>query len=130
MTEKRAVSTNEAPAAIGPYSQAIMANGLVFVSGQTPLDPATGQLVEGDITVQTRRVLDNLQAILQAAGTNLHQVVKTTIFLQDMNDFQTVNGVYAEYFAGATLPARSTVQVARLPRDCQVEIEAIALVGA
>ncbi len=122
------VATEYAPGAIGPYSQAIIAGGLVFSSGQIPLDPTTNQLVEGGIEVQTRRVLDNLAAVLQAAGSSLEQVVKTTIFLQDMNDFATVNTIYAEYF-GADPPARSTVQVARLPRDVRVEIEAIALRG-
>lgn len=124
--EKASVTTDGAPAAIGPYSQGIVANGFVFVSGQTPLDPQSGQLVEGGIEVQTRRVLDNVKAVLEAAGSRMEQVVKTTIFLKDMNDFQTVNGIYGEYFSGV-LPARATVEVARLPRDCQVEIEVIAL---
>lgn len=126
MTTKTSVSTAEAPAAIGPYSQGIIANGFVFVSGQTPIDPQTGQLVEGGVDIQARRVLDNVRAVLEAAGSSLDQVVKTTIFLKNMNDFQVVNGVYAEYFIG-TLPARATVEVARLPRDCEVEIEAIAI---
>ena len=125
-TERTVVSTSSAPPAIGPYSQAITAGEFVFCSGQIPLDPANGQLVEGDIEAQTRRVLDNLRAVLEAAGSSLERVVKTTIFLQDMSDFQIVNGIYAEYF-GSEPPARSTVQVARLPRDVRVEIEAIAL---
>ncbi len=127
-TERTIVMTEQAPAAIGPYSQAIAAAGLVFCSGQIPLDPVTGQIVEGDIEIQTRRVLDNLTAVLQAAGSSPEQVVKTTIFLADMNDFATVNTIYAEYF-GTEPPARSTVQVARLPRDVRVEVEAIALRG-
>ncbi len=127
-TERTIVATEQAPAAIGPYSQAIAAAGLVFCSGQIPLDPASGQIVEGGIESQTRRVLDNLAAVLQAAGSSPEQVVKTTIFLADMNDFATVNTIYAEYF-GTEPPARSTVQVARLPRDVRVEVEAIALRG-
>jgi 2-iminobutanoate/2-iminopropanoate deaminase len=127
-TKRTIVATEQAPAAIGPYSQAIVAASLVFCSGQIPLDPASGQIVEGGIESQTRRVLDNLIAVLQAAGSSPEQVVKTTIFLADMNDFATVNTIYAEYF-GAEPPARSTVQVARLPRDVRVEVEAIALGG-
>ncbi len=127
-TERTIVATEKAPAAIGPYSQAIAAAGLVFCSGQIPLDPASGQIVEGGIESQTRRVLDNLTAVLQAAGSSPEQVVKTTIFLADMNDFASVNTIYAEYF-GTEPPARSTVQVARLPRDVRVEVEAIALRG-
>ena len=122
------VATEYAPAAIGPYAQAIVAGDFVFCSGQIPLDPTTNQLVQGDVEVQTRRVLDNLAAVLQAGGSSLAQVVKTTIFLADMNDFATVNTIYAEYF-GSEPPARATVQVARLPRDVRVEIEAIALRG-
>ncbi len=126
--ERTIVATQQAPAAIGPYSQAIAAAGLVFCSGQIPLDPASGQIVEGGIESQTRRVLDNLTAVLQAAGSSPEQVVKTTIFLADMNDFATVNSIFAEYFSSEP-PARATVQAARLPRDVQVEIEAIALRG-
>ena len=125
-TTRTTVATENAPAAIGPYAQAITAGDLVFCSGQIPLDPATNQLVEGGIDIQTRRVLDNLAAVLQAAGSSLDQVVKTTIFLADMDDFGTVNTIYGEYFASEP-PARATVQVARLPRDVRVEIEAIAL---
>jgi len=121
------VQTDRAPQAIGPYSQAIKANGFVFASGQIPLDPATGQLIEGDIRAQTERVLNNVQAVLEAAGSALDRVVKTTVFLADMNDFAVVNEVYANFF-GATRPARSTVQAARLPRDVKVEIEVVALI--
>ena len=122
------VATEYAPAAIGPYAQAIIAGDFVFCSGQIPLDPTTNQLVEGGIEIQTRRVLDNLAAVLQAGRSSLQQVVKTTIFLQDMDDFAMVNTIYAEYF-GSEPPARATVQVARLPRDVRIEIEAIALRG-
>jgi 2-iminobutanoate/2-iminopropanoate deaminase len=125
---RETVATEYAPAAIGPYAQAISVGDFVFCSGQIPLDPTTNTLVEGGVEVQTRRVLDNLAAVLQAGGSSLEQVVKTTIFLADMNDFATVNTIYAEYF-GANPPARSTVQVARLPRDVAIEIEAIALRG-
>lgn len=127
-SERRVVRTDAAPGAIGPYSQAISTGDLVFCSGQIPLDPNSGQLVEGPIEVQTRRVMDNVTALLAAAGSSLERVVKTTIFLADMNDFATVNGIYGEYFT-AEPPARSTVQVARLPRDVGIEIEVIALRG-
>ncbi len=123
--ERQAVHSDKAPKAIGPYSQAIRVGNFVFCSGQTPIDPATGKLVEGGIEEQTRRVLQNLSVVLEAAGTSLSRVVKTTVFLMDMNDFQRMNAVYAEFFP-STPPARSTVQVARLPRDASVEIEVIA----
>ena len=110
------IQTDRAPQAIGPYSQAIKANGFVFASGQIPLDPATTQLIDGDIGAQTERVLNNVKAVLEAAGTALERVVKTTVFLADMNDFAAMNEVYAAFF-GATRPARSTVQAARLPRE-------------
>lgn len=120
------VQTSNAPAAIGPYSQAVVANGFVFTAGQVPFDPQSMQLVEGDIAAQTEQVMKNLQAILQQAGADLGTVVKTTVFLQDMNDFAAMNEVYARHF-GDHKPARSTVQVARLPRDAQVEIEVVAV---
>ncbi len=126
--DRTVVRTTNAPAAVGPYSQAIVAAGMVFASGQIPLDPATGQVVEGDIGVMTRRVLMNLEAVLKAAGSSLAQTVKITVFLADMNDFQAMNAVFAEFFP-TTPPARSTVEVARLPRDVRVEIDAIALLG-
>lgn len=120
------VQTADAPAAIGPYSQGIVAHGFVFTAGQVPFDPATMQLVEGDIGTQTDQVMKNLAAILQAAGADLSTVVKTTVFLRDMNDFVGMNEVYERHF-GEHKPARSTVQVARLPRDVAVEIEAVAV---
>jgi 2-iminobutanoate/2-iminopropanoate deaminase len=123
------VKTERAPAAIGPYSQAVRASGLVFCSGQIPIDPATGEFVPGGIREQTEQVLRNLSAVLEAAGTGLESVVKTTVFLADMNDFAAMNEVYGRYFAGDGPPARSTVEAARLPRDARVEIEAIALAG-
>ncbi|KPL81445.1 MULTISPECIES: RidA family protein [Herpetosiphon] len=123
---REVISTPNAPAAIGPYSQAIAIDGLLFCSGQIPLDPATGQVIEGDVSAQTRQVMENIRALLTAAGTSLEKVVKTTIFLADMNDFATVNAIYGEYFP-ENPPARSTVQVARLPRDVQVEVEVIVL---
>jgi 2-iminobutanoate/2-iminopropanoate deaminase len=125
---KQIVATEAAPRAIGPYSQAVISRGLVFVSGQIPLDPAKGQMVAGDIAAQTERVLENLRAILEASGSSLDRVIKTTVYLADLEDFPKVNEVYARYFPSAP-PARATVQVARLPRDARIEIEAIAEVG-
>ena len=122
---KTAISSAEAPKAIGPYSQAIRAGHLLFASGQIPLDPATGSMVDGDAAVQTRRVMDNLRAVLDAGGLTLADVVRTTIYLIDLNDFAKVNEIYGSYFEHPH-PARATVQVARLPRDARVEIDAIA----
>jgi len=124
---RETISTENAPGAIGPYSQAVRAGNLVFCSGQIPLDPQTGEFVSDDIAEQTRQVLKNLNAVLEAAGTSLSNVVKTTVFLSDMNDFVKMNEIYAEFF-GENKPARATVQAARLPRDAKVEIECIALV--
>ncbi len=124
--ERHIVNTSRAPAAIGPYSQAVRAGGFLFVSGQIPIDPASGDLVQGGIQAETRQVLDNLRAILEAAGSSLEKVVKTTLFIADMNAFGTINDIYAEYFS-AQPPARACVQVARLPKDVQIEIEAVAL---
>ena len=124
---REVISTKDAPQAIGPYSQAIKANGFIFVSGQGSIDPATGKLVEGDTARQTERALENLKAILEAAGSSLHKAVKATVFLKDMNDFAAMNAVYARFFPQGP-PARSTVEVARLPLDLRVEIELIALV--
>jgi 2-iminobutanoate/2-iminopropanoate deaminase len=123
---KEVVATDLGPKAIGPYSQAVRANGFVFVSGQIALDPSTQKLVPGEIMVQTERVLENLKAILSAAGSSLEKVVRTTVFLSDMNEFAAMNEVYARYFR-EQFPARSTVQAARLPRDVRVEIDVIAL---
>lgn len=122
------VQTDRAPAAIGPYSQATVAGGLVFCSGQIAMDPASGQLVEGDVAAQTRQVLANLEAVLSAAGSGLSQVVRCTVFLRSMDDFASMNAVYADVF-GETRPARAAVEVSRLPRDVDVEIDAIAVVG-
>ena len=124
--EIRSVHSDNAPKAVGPYSQAIVAGDLVFCSGQIPLDPATGQLVEGDIAVQTARALDNLAAVLAAAGSGLAQVVKTTVFLDDINDFAAMNEAYAQRF-GQHRPARSTFQVGKLPRGAKIEIECVAV---
>jgi len=123
---KEVIATDRGPKAIGPYSQAIRANGLVFVSGQIALDPATQLLIAGDIKAQTERVMENLKGIVEAAGSALDRVVRTTVFLADMNEFAPMNEIYARYFPGQP-PARSTVQAARLPRDVRVEIDLIAL---
>jgi 2-iminobutanoate/2-iminopropanoate deaminase len=125
---KKIVATEKAPTAIGPYSQAVVHSGMAYLSGQIPLDPATGQLVEGDIAVQTTRVLENLKAVLDACGSALEQVVKTTVYIKDMGEFAKMNEIYATYFS-RNPPARSTVEAARLPRDVRVEIDAIAIVG-
>lgn len=122
---KDVILTTRGPKPIGPYSQAIKSNGFLFVSGQVALDPQTGEFVGADVRQQTERVLENLKAILDASGASFHHVVKTTVFLKDMNDFAAMNEVYARYFAAAP-PARSTVQAARLPKDALVEIELIA----
>ena len=123
---KEIIQTEHAPQAIGPYSQAVKANGLIFASGQIPIDPQTGQFVTGGIEEQTEQVLKNLAAVLEAAGSNLSRIVKTTVFLVDMQEFAAMNGVYAKFFKEQP-PARATVEAARLPRDARVEIEAIAL---
>ncbi|HXJ15644.1 MAG TPA: RidA family protein [Candidatus Polarisedimenticolia bacterium] len=123
---KEIISTEKGPKAIGPYSQAVKANGFVFTAGQVPFDPASGQLIEGDIARQTARVLENLKAIVEAAGSSLDRAVKATVYLKDMNDFAAMNEVYARYFS-ANPPARSTVEAARLPRDVRVEIDLITL---
>jgi 2-iminobutanoate/2-iminopropanoate deaminase len=125
---KKIISTGRAPKAIGPYSQAVVMNGFAFLSGQIPLDPETNQLIEGDIAEQTARVIENLKAVLEACGSSLDRVVKTTVFVQDMREFPKMNEVYARYFA-ENPPARATVEAARLPRDVRVEIECIAEVG-
>ena len=125
---KEIISTENAPGAIGPYSQAIKTGNMVFCSGQIPLDPKTGEFVSDKIAEQTEQVLKNLSAVLEAAGSNLNNVVKTTVFLSDMNDFAAMNEVYAKFFS-ENKPARATVQAARLPRDARVEIDCIALIG-
>lgn len=127
MTNKEIITTAHAPAAIGPYSQAVRWNGMVFCSGQIPLDPATGEMVEGGITKQTARVLENLKAVLEASGASLSSVLKTTVFLKDLSEFAAMNEVYAHYF-GDNPPARATVEASRLPRDVRVEIECVAAV--
>ena len=122
---KDIVHSDRGPKPIGPYSQAVKINGLLYLSGQIPLDPKTNEMITGDIKAQTERVLENIKGILESAGSNLHHVIKTTVFLKDMNEFPSMNEVYAKYFTTAH-PARSTVQVARLPKDASVEIEVIA----
>ena len=124
---KKIVATEKSPKAIGPYSQAVIYDGVAYLSGQIPLDPATGQLVGGDIAVQTERVLENLKALLGACGASLESVLKTTVYLKDMGDFPKMNEVYGRYFAQSP-PARSTVEAARLPRDVAIEVDAIAVV--
>ncbi len=126
MTEMRTIATDDAPKAVGPYSQAIATGDLIFCSGQIPLDPATGEMVEGDIAVQTGRVLDSLAAVLSSAGSDLAHVVKTTVFLADLNDFTAMNETYAQRF-GAHRPARATVEAAKLPRGAKIEIECVAV---
>ncbi|MCI8507934.1 MAG: RidA family protein [Lachnospiraceae bacterium] len=123
---KNVVKTDKAPQAIGPYSQAIEVNGMVYTSGVVPIDPATGNVVEGDIKVQAVRVFESMKALLEAAGSSCDDVVKTTVFIKDMNDFAALNEIYADYFTG-DFPARSCVEVARLPKDVLIEMEAIAL---
>lgn len=123
---KEVISTGKGPKAIGPYSQAIKANGFIHTAGQVPFDPATGQIIEGDIAAQTARVLENLKAIVESAGSSLENAVKATVYLKDMNDFTAMNEVYGRYF-GKNPPARSTVEVARLPRDVRVEIDLVVL---
>ena len=125
---KEIIATNDAPQAIGPYSQAVRVGNMIFASGQIPLDPATKEFVPGGVAEQTEQVLKNLTAVFAAAGVGLDQIVKTTVFLADMNDFNAMNEVYGKYF-GQNPPARATVQAARLPRDAKVEIEAIAVTG-
>ena len=123
--KKNQIKTDKAPQAIGPYSQAIEVDGMVYTSGVVPIDPATGEVVQGDIKVQATRVFDSMKALLEAAGSSCEDVVKTTVFIKDMNDFAALNEIYAEYFTGV-FPARSCVEVARLPKDVLIEMEAIA----
>ena len=125
---KRIVKTAKAPQPVGPYNQAIVANNLVFTAGQIPLDPTTNELVSGGITEQVQQVLNNLKAVLEAAGSSLDKVVKTTVFLKDLADFPAMNAVYSQSFHAQIAPARSTIQIARLPKDSLVEIEAVATV--
>jgi len=125
---RKIISTEKAPKAIGPYSQAVVANGFAFVSGQIPIDPETNQLIQGDVVAQTVRVIENLKLVLEACGSSLAQVVKTTVFVKDLGEFATINETYARYF-GENPPARATVEAARLPRDVRVEIECVAVVS-
>jgi 2-iminobutanoate/2-iminopropanoate deaminase len=124
---RESLSTPDAPKAIGPYSQGVRAGQLIFVSGQGPIDPATGALIDGDIATQTKRVFENIGAVLKAGGVSFDQVVRTTVYLADMNDFAAMNAVYAQYFV-APAPARTTIQAARLPKDMRIEIDVIAAV--
>lgn len=128
MIERRSISTTDAPAAIGPYSQAIVAGGLVYCSGQVALDPSSGEMSDGDVAAQTERVFANLKAVLAAAGSGLERVVKCQVYLKSMGDFGAVNEVYGRHFEGMTPPARACVEVARLPKDALVEIDCVALV--
>ena len=124
---KTIISTPKAPAAIGPYSQAVLVNGMLFTSGVIPIDPETNTLVEGDVTVQARQAIGNLKNLIEASGSSMDKVVKTTVFIKDMNDFGKINGIYKDFFT-SDFPARSCVEVARLPKDVLIEIEAIATV--
>lgn len=124
---RKVIYTNRAPEPVGPYSQAIEVSGMIFTAGQIPLNPETGELVTGDIQTQTRQVLENVKAVLEGADCALDRVVKVTVFLKDMGDFPAMNAVYAEYFDEATAPARSAVEVARLPKEVAIEVEAIAV---
>ncbi|MEX2269924.1 MAG: RidA family protein [Vicinamibacterales bacterium] len=128
MSLRQAVATEKAPKAIGPYSQGVRAGSLLFVSGQVPIDPATGALIEGDIAAQTHRVMRNLAAILEAGGATMDHVVRCTVYLADMNDFAAMNEVYGSYFAQPA-PARATIQAVRLPKDARIEIDVIAVTG-
>ena len=128
MMSKKIINPPDAPQPIGPYNQAVKIDNLVYTSGQIAIDPQTNQMIQGDVTVQTRRVLTNLKAVLQGAGSSLDRVIKVCVFLKSMNDFGAMNAVYGEFFTPPTAPARSTVEVARLPRDALVEIEAVAIV--
>ena len=127
--KKRVIQTDKAPKAIGPYSQAIQAGNLLFLSGQIPIDPKTGELIKGDIRQQTQRALENIKGLLESQGLGMEDVIKVTIFLKDMGNFNQVNEVYATYFSSSP-PARSTVEIAKLPRNAEIELEAIALIPA